>query len=525
MEGKRWNAYISHFKSLKDFYVYNKKDKPIVQEISVSLQQLDSEFLTLVSLKPGDLVAAKHTNDGLWYRATVLDLKKNTCTVHFIDNGKNEMTSQIKRLPEKLCNFHPMAYHCMLDDVDNEEHTITTNSDIFYVVLEFMTSIEVTLKFLNNAEPYAVKMKWDDRNIKIFLDNIISYGITFETYKTLKINDQSDSKMEVNLIHTESINEFYVETEDADEIKKKIEHELIYGTIWEPLTDYKFGKVAIAKSTADNRWYRVRILKINDKSNCSCYLIDYGLKVECVEFYEATGYLKSAPPVIKRCSLYMPNIKKKKMLFDILSQCFIDEMYVCKDQKIIMSIVKTGEPNVVELFVDNFNVATVIEPKPVIVFHVFHVNALTLQIDSAKRRAVVNELINTKTLQPVKTPQIGNLYGALYQGGWYRAYFKQMNGKLFEVNLVDNGNSNLSAEKLYILPEHMKNVKYLSIHGSLGLNDQHYSSFKLRNLCSNNNKFTMFVLKHNPNATDGHYIHLLVNNIDVKSLIKKDKNE
>lgn len=523
MEGKHWNAYISYFKSLKDFYVYNKSDKPIIQEISATLQLLDSELLTLVSLKPGDLVAAKHKNDGLWYRATILDIKKNACSVHFIDNGNEEMTSHIKKLPEKLCNFHPMAYHCMLDDVDNEEHIITTDSDIFDVVLEFMTSIEVILKFLNNADPHAVKMKWDNRNIKIFLDNIISYGITFETYKTLKINDQSHSKMEVNLIHTESINEFYVETVDADEKKQQIEHELIYGTIWEPLTEFKFGKMAIAKSTADNRWYRVRILKIHGESNCTCYLIDYGLKVECVEFYEAIGYLKSTPPVIKRCSLYMPNIKKK-MLFDILSQCFIDEMFVCKDQKKIMSIVKTGEPNVVELFVDDFNVATVIGPKPVIVLQVFHVNALTVQIDSAKRRAIVNELMNTKTLQPVKIPQIGNLYGVLCQGGWYRAYFKQMNGNIFEVNLVDNGNSHLSAEKLYILPEHMTSVKYLSVHCSLGLNDQHYSSYKLRNLCSNNNKFTMFVLKHNPNATDGHLIHLLLNNKDVKNMIKKDKN-
>lgn len=525
MEGKCWNAYISYFKSLKNFYVHNKSDKPIIQKISTCLQQLDSELLTLVSLKPGDLVAAKYQCDGLWYRASILDVEKNNCTVQFIDNGNKEITSQIKKLPENLCSFHPMAYHCMLNDIDNEEYLITTDKDIFDVVFEFITNIEVTLKFLNNAEPYAVKMKLDNRNIKIFLDNIISYGITFETYETLKINDRSDTKMEVNLIYTESINEFYVETEDADERKQKIEHELL-GTIWEPLTEYKFGKMAVAKSAADNRWYRVRILKIHDKSNCTCYLIDYGLKVDCVEFYEATSYLKSAPPVIKRCSLYMPNIKKKKMLFDVLSQCFIDEMDVCKDQKKIISIVKTGEPNVVELFVDNFNVATVIGPKPVILLHVFHVNALTVQIDSAKRRAVVNELMNTKTLQPVKTPKIDNLYGVLYKDAWYRAYFKKINGKLFNVNLVDNGNTHLSVEKLYILPEHMKNVKYLSVHCSLGLNDQHYSSLKLRNLCySNNCKFTMFVLKHSPNASDGHHVHLLLNNEDVKSMIQRDKND
>lgn len=525
MEGKHWDVYISYFQSLKNFYVYNKTDKPIIHEISTTLQHLDSELLTLVSLKPGDLVAAKYESDGLWYRATVLDLKENACMVQFIDYGNKELTSQIKKLPEKLFSYNPMAYNCMLDDVNNEEHIITTDTDICNVVFEFMTSIEIVLKFLNNTEPYVVKMKWDNRNIKIFLDNIISYGITFETYKAQQINDQSNTKMEVNLIHTESINEFYVETEDAEKKKQKIEHELSYGTIWEPLTEYKIGKVAVAKSTVDDRWYRVRIVKIHDKNNCACYLIDYGLKVDCVEFYEAIGYLKSIPPIIKRCSLYMPNTKRK-MLFNILSQCFIDEMAVCKDKKKMISIVKTGEPNVVELYVDNLSVATIIGPKPVIVFHVFHINALTVQIDSSKRRAVVHELENINTLPPVKNPRTGNLYGVYFNDRWYRAYLKQINGEFLEINMVDMGSTQITVNKLYDLPKHMKNVKYLSVHCSLGLSDQYYSSLKLRNLCNpnNNNKFMMFVLKHNPNATDGHLVHLLLDNKDVKSMIKKDGN-
>lgn len=517
MEGKRRDVCIIHFISLKNFYVQDKCNKQIIQEISTSLQCLDDELLTLVSLKPGDLVAAKYKSDGLWYRAKILNKKQNACTVQFIDRGNKELTSKIKKLPEKLCSYQPMAYHCMLDDVSNEEQIITTNTDVYDSIFKFMTSNNVILKFLNDAEPYVVKMKWDNRNIKIFLNNIISYGITFETYKTLKQFDQSGTKMEVKLIYTASINEFYVATEDSEEIKNKIDHELQYGTVWKQVTEFKFGEMVIGKSTIDNCWYRVRILKIHDKSKCTCHLIDYGTQVLCTDFYEAVGYLKSTPPNIKRCSLYMPNTKRK-ILLDTLSKSFIDEMAICEDQKKIISIKDTGEPWIVELVVDNLNIASVIGPKPVLVLQVNHVNAFKVQIDTQKRRAIISELNKIETLEMKKKPVLNHLYAFFYDQ-WCRVkLIKRFQGKM-EVIMVDNGGQLLTnVHQLYILPKHMLHAKYLTMHCTLGLDEAHYSSNKLRELGKHNSKFMMLVLKHDP--INGHLVQLLKDNNDVTSMIK-----
>ncbi|XP_026813145.1 maternal protein tudor-like [Rhopalosiphum maidis] len=519
MEGKCWDAYISYFYSFKNFYIQNKNDQQVIQKITTSLQLLENEDSILISALPGDLVAAKYENDGLWYRAKILNIEENNFTVKFIDYGNSELSSNLKILPSEIACYHAMAHHCILDDIDHEEYILSIENDVYDIIFNFLGSIEVIVTFLNNKETYLVNMKWDNRCIKTFVNNIISYGITPKTYETLKEIDQSGAKMVVTLIYAQSINEFYVETEDSKEIQNKIEYILENETVWEPLTEYKIGKMAIAKSMTDYRWYRVRLLMIHEGGECTCYFIDYGVQDKCSEFYEAVGYLKLAPPFIKLCSLYIPTIKKDKKLFESLSKSFIDEMEQYKNKKMTIIVVKTGEPCVVELFIDDFNVVKLIEPIPVIVFNVIHMNILTVQINSPSRRAVMNELSKIKTLNPVEKPKYCNIYGALVNNHWYRAELKNKFKGSMDVILVDMGSSIINVEKLFQLPKHIENVKYLTLRCSLGLDERYFSLFKLKLLCNSKTEFMMILFKNN-NA-DGHLIHLFLNDEDVTTIIKK----
>ncbi|XP_025411526.1 uncharacterized protein LOC112684302 [Sipha flava] len=519
MEVKRWEAYVSYFQSFENFYVHKKNDLISLQEISSSLQLLKDKCLKLDCIKPGDIVAAKYENDGLWYRAKILNSVKGAFTAQFIDYGNSELLSNFKKLPKKLASYHALAYQCTLDNVD-EEYKIKVNNEAYYdIVFEFITSIEVVLTVLNYEEPYLVKMKWDERNIKVFLNNFFSYGITHQTYETLKKIDQIDKMMQVTLIYTESINEFYIETEDSEQIKNKIEYELENGKVWEAVIEYKIGKMVIAKRATDNRWYRVRILEINE-IGITCYFIDYGIKEICTEFYEVFGYLKSAPPFIKRCSLHMPNVKKKK-LFTYLSQSFVDEMAQYINQKMFIRIMKPGEPWVVELFVDGLNVAKVIEPKPVVIFQVNHVNAITIQVNSPGRLVVIDKLSKIENLPFVQKPQVDKIYGAFINNQWFRVkLMKSLSKKLMDVILVDYGGCIVQVEKLFALPKHIENVKFFFTHCSLGLDERYFSTQKLRQLCSKKTEFQMMVLQNN--FIDGHCILIMSDGKDVKQLIKKD---
>ncbi|XP_060861462.1 maternal protein tudor-like [Metopolophium dirhodum] len=520
MKIKCWDAYISYFYSFKNFYIQNKNDQQTIQDITTSLQFLENEGSMSVSVKPGDLVAAKYENDGLWYRAKILSIEENAFTVQFIDYGNSELSSNLKILPEKIACYRAMAYHCMLDDVDHEEYVISTVNDIYDYIFDFIGSIEVIVTFLSDEETFLVNMKWDDRCIKTLVNNIISYGITPKTYETLKEIDQSGAKMAVNLIYAQSINEFYVETEDSKEIQNKIERILENETVWEPLTEYKIGKMAIAKSITDSRWYRVRLLMIHEEGECTCYFIDYGVQDKCSEFYEAVGYLKLAPPFIKLCSLHIPTMKKNEKLFECLSKSFTDEMELCKNKKMTITVVKTGEPIVVELFVDDFNVAKLIKPIPVIVFNVIHLNILTVQVNSPSRQAVITELSTVKTLNPVEKPKYCKMYGALVNDRWYRAELKNKFKSSMDIMLVDMGSTVINVENLYELPKHLENVKYLTLRCSLGLDQKYFSIYKLKQICNSKTEFMMIVFENN--NIDGHFIRLFLNDEDVTTIIKKD---
>lgn len=203
------------------------------------------------------------------------------------------------KIPEKLDCYSAMEDHCMLDDVDHEEYVISTLNDIYDIIVDFIGSIEVIVTFLSDEETYMmVDMKWDDRCIKTLVNIIISYRITPKTYETLKEIDQSGAKMAVNLIYAQSINEFYVETEDSKEIQTKIECILENETVvWEPLTEYKIGKMAIEKSATDSRWYRVKLLMLHKDGECTCYFIDYGVfiysyvKIDTIVMYPKNVHL------------------------------------------------------------------------------------------------------------------------------------------------------------------------------------------------------------------------------------------
>lgn len=521
MEGKCWDAYVLYFCSLKKFFIQNKSDLQKMQVMSTYLQGIADKLSTIVCANPGDIVAAKYVTDGLWYRAKIISIEEGTYIVQFIDYGNIELSSNLKQLPEHLASCSPMAYHCMLDDVDEEEQVIITKSEIYDIVFEFITSTELIVTFLSNEEPFLVNIEWDNRNIKTFLNNIISYGTTFKTYNTLKEFDKLGVKMKVNLIYIESLNEFYVETENSEEIKNKINRELENRLVWKPVIECKIGKLVISKCETNNKWYRVRILEIHDDGKCTCYLIDYGIKEICSEFYEAVGYLELTPPFIKRCSLHMPNIKNK-ILFANISKSFIDEMALCKDKKMFITIVLTGEPWVVELYVDELNIVDVIEPKPVIVINVFHINALTVQVNTPGRRAVIEKLNNIKTLPVAKKPNIGQIYGAYVSKQWYRVKLKRkFNKQSMEVCMVDIGSSLFEVQELFVLPSCIANIKYLSVHCSLRLDERYFSSTKLRLLCSNDQtEFTMIVIENN--YIKGHHISLLLDNKDVMEMIKKD---
>lgn len=516
----RLSAYISYFSSVKNFYVHYKNDQKTMEEISTSLQLLkDEDILNLDCIKIGDLVAAKYVNDGLWYRVKVLTEEKNAFTVKFIDYGNSQLLSTFKKLPENLGQYHAMAHQCTLNDIDKEDDIVTNNNEIFDLIFEFFTSVELIVTYLKDKDN-IVKIEWDDMNFKTILNNVISYGITPKTYEMLKQFDQLGMQMQVNLNYVTSITEFYVETEGSKEMQIKIDYEFENREVWEPMIEFKIGKMAVAKSITDSRWYRVRILKKCDECQCLCYLIDYGVQEICTEFYEIDGFLKSTWPLLKRCSLNLPEEMKTKNVLASISTSFVDEMLMSKDKNIIMTVIKSGEPCIVELIVDGLNVIDIIKPCPVFAFKVFHLNELTVQIDTPGRQYIIDKFKNIKNLDKVRNPVIGEMYVANVDDQWCRVLLeKQIDKHVMEVVMVDMGSVSIQVKKLFVLPNSMKSIKYINLQCSLGLDEECFSINKLQQICDNGKtKFLMILLQNY--TINGHYIQLFLDGKDIKHMIK-----
>jgi len=62
--------------------------------------------------------------------------------------------------------------------------------------------------------------------------------------------------------------------------------------VWEPFTEYTIYKMTIEKSITDSRWYRVRLLVINEEGECTCYFIDYGVISSYVKIRTTVMYPK-----------------------------------------------------------------------------------------------------------------------------------------------------------------------------------------------------------------------------------------
>ncbi|XP_050419577.1 maternal protein tudor-like [Adelges cooleyi] len=518
--GVRWHVRIAYFNSLKDFYVHKLNDLKVLQNIKAEVQSIKSELLKFECVHIGDLVAAQYNDDGVWYRAKVISIQETDCRVQFVDYGNTETTSNIKRLPDELVKVLPLAHPCVLDNIDSEEQVLLNNYGMAEVIADFMSYNDMILEFLNNSKPHIIKMTWDGRNIKEILNNMIAFGITRQIYEKLKTFDQLGSKQPVTIINIQSIGEFYVQTEVDKNLKSQVDDELNGNTTWHPVVDVKVGKEAVAKSVEDNSWYRIRVLEVHDDVLCTCYFVDYGTQGMCSDFYEAQGIVESTPPTIKRCMLNMTD-DHKRFFGESLMKSFVDEMKMCQEQSITMSIVKAGEPCVVDIEVDGVHLADILKPLAVVVTQITHVNALTVQLVTAGRRGILNQLNKVKSLNLVKSPKVGKLYAAYINASWVRVKLEKIGQKKMMVaTLVDFAGEMAEVDQLFSLPEHIANAKTMMLHCSLGLDELLYSTIKLRSLCNNGTtEFTMIITAHN--VQSGHTVDLYKDNVNVSGMIRR----
>jgi hypothetical protein len=121
-----------------------------------------------------DICGAKYTEDGLYYRARILD--NNSAKEHlvrFIDYGNTATATEFVKLPEKLKNIKPFAWHCKFKNasiLEWEESILKALEEYLFEENAYF-KLEVVDK---TADPIVVKLLKDREDVIELIPRLVT---------------------------------------------------------------------------------------------------------------------------------------------------------------------------------------------------------------------------------------------------------------------------------------------------------------------------------------------------------------
>ncbi|KAK5646934.1 hypothetical protein RI129_005398 [Pyrocoelia pectoralis] len=214
------SAYITHVDSTHAFWLQKVADGSKSDEIAENLANA-SEFPMCETVEVGDIVAALQVDDGMWYRAQILNINENEYEVLFIDYGNTSVTSDIRTLSDNLKHSPLATKHKMealpgfrwMDDEATEKLVEISNESSTVFEAEF-------------ANENVVRLYLDGYDIRSLMDTVCISSVQSSPKKGVAASTIDASKIVRNLENYESANmqKDAVELMECDILNSKIEN-------------------------------------------------------------------------------------------------------------------------------------------------------------------------------------------------------------------------------------------------------------------------------------------------------------
>ncbi|XP_028577678.2 tudor domain-containing protein 6 isoform X2 [Podarcis muralis] len=178
--GLKTLVYVSHINNPSDFYVHLVEDEPLLDSISEKLNKSENiESLNGQQLHIGDIMCALFSEDGLWYRAAVIEKPSGKLVrVQYIDYGNTALVSICKtgRLLEDCSSVPVMSIHCSLYGVKTTELSEWTQEAVLYFS-QRTSDTQLNGEFVEKTESkWNIHLCDKDGNIAVDLvDNYLEY--------------------------------------------------------------------------------------------------------------------------------------------------------------------------------------------------------------------------------------------------------------------------------------------------------------------------------------------------------------
>ena len=323
-------AYVSHVESARQMYLQMSSWSEDLENFSEQLELFCSSQPQLAnvvnSLEKGRYCAAKYSEDGVWYRAEVLEKSGNKVTVQFIDygNGEEASSENLRMLSPDLLAVKKMSVECSLWSAPEE-----TSEELLEQILEMTLEKELTAVFQGDRtiEPVTISLidsagniindilfnKSESREtlVEEFSKEVAKLPQTTEKLSSCKFLTQKKPELPQQgyIVHTESISEFYIQLSSEEEQLQELSDTITNDYSELDIADLRLdnpqvGQICCSQFSVDASWYRAVICNI-EGDHITVQFVDFG-NTDTVELDSVRQlrdkYIKF-PPFGYKCSL------------------------------------------------------------------------------------------------------------------------------------------------------------------------------------------------------------------------------
>ena len=257
-----------------------------------------------VRYSKGTFLAAQFSEDDLWYRVQVCDVKSVGADVCFVDYGNCEIvpTSKLQYLDPEFAKLPAQAIPCSLVGAVPDGGT-TWSKEAIQSYLDMVVEQNLVAQVRESAKRGQEFRFGDGKTLKVSLvdssgdDRVIAEQLVLaglaepadtpvpsptppkrNTSLKLKANVipiTPGSKHEVYVSHLESPSEFWLQLAGSEAVLATLSERLAASSEWEELDDPQVGDVCCTRYSEDQCWYR-SVLQSSSKDGFDVQFLDYG---------------------------------------------------------------------------------------------------------------------------------------------------------------------------------------------------------------------------------------------------------
>lgn len=457
VQNTKWSGEIE--KLLDDMYDYYERSGTVITNLQIN-----------------ELCASK-SQDGNWYRAKIVSLQEiDNIEVLFVDYGNRERVKHedLKVLEPQFQEYSAFAHEVYLpmtclneaedDKLKMEIASITGQHEMELKVLDHRNGIWIVDIASND---YSIVKALKEKQLVKDLDYEEIFNRKTVVNESLEIAsvDKPDAgveehkyqKLEAVVSHVDNPNQLFVQMksdlEDLDQLQENLQ---IISQALPALKDFSVGRFCIAPYSADDLWYRAKIIDSHD--DLIIQFVDFGNSDVITsnkkhELKDVNDSLMKFKVYAKQCSLLVAPAAGRSWseeAIDILRNLEdVDVQFLVECRGInYINLVSNERDLAQELITKNLAERMEYVPSSQRCFtsHIESIQEFYLQLerDINPLDVMADYMARFEEFSTVTDPTVGSIYVAEFteDGLWYRGKILQiLEGPMYEVFFIDYGNT------------------------------------------------------------------------------------